>query len=564
MPHGSASALEIDRKLHQDFRRRLKDYGISAEATDPVLAVIFRTFAQEIEKIYLEAGRIRTSLLDEFLSGLQIEPRKPRPAQSVVRFFPNSKTSVLFPAGTELEAVAGTGERITFLNDAAVRVSNARIALAATYQDGFIQLLPGIEMPDALHAAHPSLDPIPARLGPQPALYLAIEDLPSTHLGRHSFFFEFGPDSHRILQALLSEPWCIAGSGGDFSSAGMLRPRRGNGGIRLLQWLVPAEKRDDAMSQEAPELADGFFSGRVFVLPDIAEDRQFFCICPRGMPEALTRIFGRESNRVLATPRAWVRISFPPGLPSLHTGICGIALHAVTVSNVECFNQTIHFSSQGTSIPISREGGAKRHLVSPLAVLGESNSQYLHELEPSSDESVGRYAVRHGRIELRPAKKTDGSQEDYVNVRVWVTDGAIGNAVAPGQITCFRKAGMFDMLRVANPVPAAGGTDGEGFAEARARFAQALLSRDRIVTEADLLAALRAFDRRILDAKIHATLSRNSHGLERVHQVTAMLDRDGFVEPSIEVPLLQQELDNHLQGRFVHGIRLQLVFEWNS
>ena len=81
MPHASASAVEIDRKLSQDFRRRLRDYGISVEATDPVLAVIFRTFAQEIERLYLETGRIRTALLDEFLAGLHLEPRRARPAQ---------------------------------------------------------------------------------------------------------------------------------------------------------------------------------------------------------------------------------------------------------------------------------------------------------------------------------------------------------------------------------------------------------------------------------------------------------------------------------------------------
>jgi hypothetical protein len=564
MPHGSASAVEIDRKLSQDFRRRLKDYGISAEAIDPVLAVIFRTFAQEIERIYLETGRIRTGLLDEFLAGLHLEPRKARPAQSIVRFFPNSGTSVVVPGGTELEALASTGERLTFITDAAVRVSNARIAFAATYQDGFIQLLPGVEMPDALQAAHPSLDPVPVRLGPHPAVYLAIEDLPSSHLSHHSISFELGPDSLKIQRALRSEPWCIAGPDGELSSVGILRPRRGNGGIRLLEWLVQAEKPGETLAQEVPELPDGFFSERVFVLPYIPEEKQFTCVCPRGMREPLTRIFGREGQRVLATPRAWVRISLPPGLPALHTGLGTVTLHAVTVSNVECFNQTIQFSSQGTSIPISHEGGTKRHLVSPLAVLGESNERYLQELEPSPDKDVGRYAVRHGRIELRPAKRLDGIPEAYANVRVWVTDGITGNGVSPGQITGFRKAGMFDMLRVANPVPAAGGTDGERFAEARTRFAEALLSRDRIVTEADLVNAVRSFDRRILDAEIHSRLARTSSGLERVQQVIAMLDRDGFTEPSVEVPLLEQELLHRLQGRFLHGIRLELVFEWNN
>ena len=564
MPHASASAVEIDRKLSQDFRRRLRDYGISVEATDPVLAVIFRTFAQEIERLYLETGRIRTALLDEFLAGLHLEPRRARPAQSVVRFFLKSEASVLVPAGVELEAIASTGERLTFITDAAVQVSGARIAIAAAYQDGFLRLLPGVEMPDALHAMHPSLDPIPAKLGPHPAIYLAIEDLPPLHLSRHSLFFGLGPDSLKIQQALRSEPWCIVGPDGELGSGGILRPHRGNGGIRLLEWLVQAEKTTNGLSQEVPELPDGFFSERVFVLPHVPEEKQFTCVCPRGMREALTGIFGHESQRALATPRGWVRISLPPSLPPLHTGLGGITLHAVTVSNVECFNQTIQFSKQGTSIPISQEGGTRRHLVSPLAVLGESNERYLHELEPSSDPYAGRYAVRHGRIELHPAKRADGLPESLANVRVWVTDGITGNAVSPGQITGFGKAGMFDMLRVANPVPAAGGTDGENFPDARARFAEALLSRDRIVTEADLVNAVRSFDRRILDAEIHSRLSRTSSGLERVQQVIAMLDRDGFTDPSVEVPVLRQHLEHRLQGRVSHGIKLELVFEWND
>src|SRR5262249_25066071 len=196
--------------------------------------------------------------------------------------------------------------------------------------------------------------------------------------------------------------------------------------------------------------------------------------------------------------------------------------------------------------------------------MGETNTRYLHELEPSTSSQAGRYAVRNGRIELIPAARLDGKPEAYANVRAWVTDGAIGNAVGPGQITGFGRAPAFETLRITNPVPAAGGTNGEGFADARARFAQALLSRDRIVTETDLVATVRSFDRRILDAEIHSTLRRNSHGLERVQQVVAMLDRDGFIEPSVEVPVLEQELRDHLQARFVHGTRLQLAFEWNN
>src|ERR1044071_9291625 len=113
MPYESASAIEIDRKLREDFRKRLKDYGVSAEATDPVLAVIFRTFAHEIERFYGETGRIRLALLYELMAGLHMEPRRARPAQTVVRFFSDAQTSALVPGGTELNGIAASGARVT-------------------------------------------------------------------------------------------------------------------------------------------------------------------------------------------------------------------------------------------------------------------------------------------------------------------------------------------------------------------------------------------------------------------------------------------------------------------
>jgi hypothetical protein len=564
MPYGNLSAIEIDRKLREDFRRRLKEFGILAEVTDPVLAVLFRTFAQEIERLYSETDRIRLSLLDEFVNGLGIEPRMARPAQSVVRFFSGSQSPMVVPAGTELNSTAATGERLTFTTDSSVQVSSARISLAATYQNGQIQLLPGIEMPEDLQSARPSLDPVAARLGPQSAIYLAVENLPASHLSHHSIFFELGPDSTDIQQALQAEPWCIADSNGEFGACGTFRPRLGHAGIRLLEWLVPTQDAPgDAMPEELPELPGGFYAGRVFVFPQVPSSRRSSCMWPKAMEEVLTHIFGREARQVFATPRTWIRITMPLGLRSLHVGLGSVALHAVTVSNVECFNQTIQFDGHGTSIPVSREAGTRKHLVAPLSILGESNSRYLPELELTSDRSAGRYAVRHGRIEIRPATKPDGSSDAHANVRVWVTDGSVGNAVGPGQIAAFAQAGLFNRLRITNPASAAGGTDGESYSSATARFAEALLSRDRVVTESDLVNTVRAFDRRILDASTRPSLMRTSRGLRRVQQIRVALDRNGFDDASVEMDFFTAELTRHLNKRLQLGTELDLAFEWN-
>src|SRR5258708_28685640 len=86
MAYPRATAIEIDKKLRDDFRRRLKDFGISAETTDPVLAVLFRTFAGQLENLYSETEGTRLALLDELTAGLGIERRAARPTQTVVRF----------------------------------------------------------------------------------------------------------------------------------------------------------------------------------------------------------------------------------------------------------------------------------------------------------------------------------------------------------------------------------------------------------------------------------------------------------------------------------------------
>ena len=161
--------------------------------------------------------------------------------------------------------------------------------------------------------------------------------------------------------------------------------------------------------------------------------------------------------------------------------------------------------------------------------------------------------MRNGRIELTPARRPDGSTEAYANLRLWVTNGSLGNKVDPGQVTTFLKQNQIAGLRVANPTAAAGGTDGEELSKAQDRFAQALLSRDRIVTRADLLNALRAFDSRIASADVEPAVKRTEHGLQRVERVQVRLNKDDFIDPAAEFPLLQDSLLKHLVDRFPLG-----------
>lgn len=561
MGSSKATAGEIYKKLRDDFARRLKDYGVTSEVTDPMLAVLFRTIAGQLEAQYIEFDRRQISLLDELIAGLDIEGRRARPAQTVVRFFPDGETQVV-EAGTEMLGQTQSGERLTFSTNVSLQVSKACICLGATYQDGLLQLVSGIELPEAFQSRS-SLDPVRVNLGPNPAIYLAIDNLGAGHLSQHGFFFELSPDAALLQAALLDETWCLTGAEGEFGSSGILRPRRGNAGVRLLEWLLPESTSDSDQIHpgEVAVLPDGFYAGRVYVFPIVPPSRRFTSGIPRAMEGALRKLLGESVAQLNAKKCAWLRISLPRQIRNLHTAITGISLHAVSASNVECVNTTVHFATHGTSIPVSREAGTPHHLVAPLSISGERGTAYLPELAPSSDLGAGRYSIRNGCIHLRPARHADGHADSSVNLRLWVTRGSAGNHVSAGQIHSFLKKTGLRTTRVNSVTSAAGGTDGESLQETQARFAEALLSRDRVVTRADLLGAVRAFDRRIQVVDTSSGVERTNQGLRRVQQVRLSVAKDDFVDPDQELRLLLAELKIHLEERLLYDTRLKIVLD---
>lgn len=567
MPYPGASAIDIDRKLREDFRRRVKEYGVPTDVIDPVLAVVFRSFAQLLEALYADTGRIRLSLLDELIDGLSIERRSARPAQTVIRFLSDSLRCI--EAGSELLGEAQSGERLTFRTDVLVNVSPARLAMVAVYEAGFLQLTGSNELSERFQNARPALDPVRANLGSVPAIYLVFENLTDEHLGRHSIFFDLGPDARAIQDALEREPWCLGASDGTFSSAGILCPAPLNAGVRGLQWLThraPLARTESgnaaADDSKIPFLPPGFYGPRTFVLPVIPEQPRFLCAMPRRMEPAMQKIFGRDMAALFAEPRAWVRIGLPGSVTGVHRALGTISLHAITASNAELINQTIYFDRHGTSIPISREAGTNTALVSPLSIVGEFGTPYIREMQASSDANAGRYAIRNGRLELCPGQAKDGRPERHANVRVWVTGGGLGNRVGPGQVQSFvNKAGWIG-VRVINPTSAAGGTDGETFDQAHARFSEVLLSRDRIVTRNDLANAVYAFDRRILDVRVAGAFERSQSGLQRVQRVTVALDREDFIDPDIEARFLLEDLAGMLRSRTLLDIETRVDMEW--
>src|SRR5262249_20814193 len=154
---------------------------------------------------------------------------------------------------------------------------------------------------------------------------------------------------------------------------------------------------------------------------------------------------------------------------------------------------------------------------------------------------AGRYSIQNGRIALTPGRNSEDALDTYANLRLWVTSGARANTVGVGGVQTFAEP-VAAGLRMMNLTAAAGGAAEESFTDARSRFAEAVLSRDRLVTRSDFITALRAFDRRVLSASLAADLKRGISGLHRVQRVRVQLDREAFLDPEAEGRVLAREI----------------------
>lgn len=557
------NVLEIDRKLRDDFRRRVKDFGVSTETTDPLLAVLFRTVAQQIDQVYCDTAQLRQSLLHELMSGLQVQQYLAKPAQAAIRLINDLNEPRVLRAGTELNAIASTGERISFGIDATFEVSQARVAIALSYQNQSLRILPGVEMSDAIQMMRPSFDPVPIGLGPQPALYIAVENLPPDLLSRHGLFFELGPGTYPIQHALCQEPWWIFDAEGSLSGEGLLRPHRINCGVYQLDFQLGRNQVAAMLDSSLPSIPDGFYAGRQYLFPTMQGDMPLLCSAPRLLEPVLARILSRDVTQMLEEPRLWIKIPMPPNVPTLHHAINGILLHTMTASNVFARNQTIHYEQDGVSIPVVKEGGTPEHLVAPLTVMSTNNDPYEASTRPGADSSVGRFELANNRLTLYPGIDGDGMPHTGANVRLWLTNGALGNRVGPGDVIGFSNAAALNGIRLAPFTAASGGSDGENLASEERRFADALLTRGRIVTKQDLETAALAIDRRILDASSTSGVLRKDGGIRRIERLQLTLDSHGFSKPEIELPALKSLVESSLGARIVQGLELEVEFLWN-
>jgi len=546
---------EIDKKLRDDFRRLLKEYGVTTQETDPILAVLLRSFASQIAEVYEQAAEnIPLAILDELMSGLGMPERRALAAQTVVRFSLLSGRES-FEGMTELIGESRSREKLTFALDTPLDVSAARIALVVIYQDGMLRIHHGTEMTKEMEDARPSFDATPAELGNNPAIYIAIDVDTAEHLSRHGFYFELLPEARDLAGYLKREVWCLIDDEGGIRAEGLLRPRAASGGARALEWMIGgAEPPRQAL------LPEGFYGGRLFVLPHIPRERRFLTRIPMKMEAPLGRIFQQTGKKSLFDARrAWLRIGLPKEAANISEDLIRVVPHCATASNIEVLNQTINFSEDGAMVPLTTGGGRARRLVKMLSVKGERGSTYLLETEPSADEGAGRYRIRQSRLEIDPARTARGATDAYVNVRALLSNGVLGNDVAAGGIKGFLNRATPRTLEIRNVTESAGGDDGANLMEIRRRFTEMLLSRERPVTYPDLEAMTRAFEPKIRAVEAAPMLERGTDGLHRVQRVTITLDRDAFVLPEVEAEILKRELEASLQERSLLGLEIRVV-----
>ena len=565
----NSSAAEIDLQLRDDFRRYLREYGVDSTFIDPILAVLFRTFAHQIYSVSSDTDRLRMALLDELLDGLGVERRFAHPAQAVVRY--KTAAPVEIPAGTELTGEPERGGRMTFLTDYPIAISSARIGAVFVYQQeaqqgeaasGRLRLLSGMELPEETLRAEPAYDAVPAALGILPAIYIGVENLSAGLLSRHGLFLQTSPEATLLNAQLEREHWYMASPSGRFQAENVLRPGPLNGGQSQLQWLQekPILARL-APETELPSLPGGFWRGKCFALPSMGDDRDPLCEVPLGLEAPLRAIFGRPT--LFLRPRIWLRIPLDPRVEPLHTAISAVHLHAQSVSNVQLVNQTIRFAEHGTTIPLTPQDGIRSFLVAPLSVTGESGDTYQPEFQPAFAPGRGRYRLQRGHLTLLPGKMPNGQDETSASVRLWMSEGAGGNGMGAARLRHFARKLPGPEVLVENITTAAGGADGEPLDATRKRFAEVLLARQRLITRADFEIALRSFDARVTRVQIDPTLTRGlCGGLRRLHRITVTAPREWFAEPEAEGRVLVADLETYLAQRIPLDADVVVELAW--
>ena len=567
---GSArSAADLAAEMRREFESAVATRFGTQPQPDPVLGALFQAFAVQLERIYQESEYVfPVAVLDDLLNGLALPARLAHPAQTVVSFT-NIDQRERLALDTELIGNAPGGEQIRFTIDASIEISSASLAFAGVFENGKLHSVAGARAGSA--PILPSSTPLALRSAP-PTLLFAF-DSDAAHLSGLGLFLDVASIGSPLIEAVARSPWQILSGNATVSELGTLRARRGRGGVTTLVWNdTPREEDDDIVGSAMDDAADvasafelsaGSYGRQCVVFPPVAPERRARSAPPSRFAEALTVLLPEKSQDALDRPLIWVQVPLPAGLARVADELQRVAMHAVTASNVEIYNERIQFDRMGSSVTLRPEGRTDQYLLGLLSVNGEKGDAYVNDSSIAAPSDAGRYRFRSGQLECRPHRQPTGRFDGYAMARFLFCDGARANGIEVGAVKRIASPIANVTAKVANLAVSRGGSAPPPFADARVRFAELLRTRDRVVTIDDVEITARAFEPRIKQVDVTTASELGPHGVRQVDVVDVRVDPRDFADPETELPRLSALLQTHLQQRVImgRGVRVTVVHD---
>jgi len=363
---------------------------------------------------------------------------------------------------------------------------------------------------------------------------------------------------------LMRSPWNLLDPGGVSTGAGVMRSRRGRGGINYLEFDDVAAATHVDSSRETGGVTDvgcGPYGEQVWMFPVVGDDRRWSGTPPQRFAPAIEAMLPEGHRAVLDAALVWMYVPLPAGTHGVATAIQSVTPHAVTASNLEVAEERVNFALSGTTVALRPEGSGDRYLMRLLSVIGESGTRYVPESDLESISDTGRVRLRGDEIDLRPARRSGSRYDGWAKVRMLLCDGPRANGVEPGEVRTIADRMGNVTVQVRNVAPSRGGAAPPSAPAARLRFAELLRSRERVVTAADFDVASRAYDSRIESVVVRAVAETAGRALQPVDLVHVVVPRRGFADPEADRLRLQHGLEAHLTARGVLGRRVRVVVE---
>ncbi len=565
---GSArSAVDLAAEMRREFEAAVATRFGTQPQPDPVLGALFQAFAVQLERIYQESEYVfPIAVLDDLLNGLALPARLAHPAQTVVSFTSVEQRERL-ALDTELIGNATSGEQIRFTIDESIEISSTSLAFAGVYENGKLHTVAG-----ARAGTVPILpSSTPLALGNAPPMLLLALDGDAAHLTALGLFLDVTSVDSPLIEAVSRSPWQILSANGAVSEQGTLRAKRGRGGVTTLVWNDSSRADDEVLVSSvaaadetadvasAFELSAGSYGRQCVVFPSVPLERRTRSEPPARFAKAVTVLLPEKQQDALDRPLIWVQVPLPAGLTRVADELQRVALHAVTASNIEIYNERIQFDRMGSSVTLRPEGRTDQYLLGLLSVSGEKGDAYVNDSSIAAPAEAGRYRFRSGQLECRPHRQPTGRFDGYAMARFLFCDGARANGIDVGSVKRIASPLANVTAKVANLAVSRGGSAPPPYADARVRFAELLRTRDRVVTIDDVEIAARAFEPRIKRVEVSTASELGPHGVRQVDVVDVSVAPSDFADPDSELPRLGTLLQSHLQQRVIMGRGVRVI-----